>query len=410
MIFELKVPSLGESVSNAVIANWLVADGDFVGKDQEVVEIDSDKATVAVSSEQSGKISILIPAGEKVGIGDVIATVDTEQTGNQTSKVKKEETEEEASVIPEKQSQSTDSEEKAQPRQDVRVSISPLAEKLISENQVDIEELIHDKLIRITKGDVEKFLQKPTKPKQEISREESREEMTTLRKKLSERLVQSKNQTAMLTTFNEIDMSRLIEIRKKNNEEFQKKYGIKLGFMSFFTKAVTLALDEFPQVNASIENSEIVYHHYKDIGIAVSTPKGLMVPVIRNAEAMDLFEIELKINELATKARNKKLSLDEMSGGTFTITNGGVFGSLLSTPIINPPQVAILGMHKIQERPVGIDGKIELRPMMYVALSYDHRLIDGKESVSFLVKVKELLENPVNLAFGNDPLRSLLGL
>lgn len=410
MIFELKVPSLGESVSNAVIANWLVADGDFVGKDQEVVEIDSDKATVAVSSEQSGKISILIPAGEKVGIGDVIATVDTEQTGNQTSKAKKEQTEEEASVIPEKQSQSTDSEEKAQPLQDVRVSISPLAEKLISENQVDIEELIHDKLIRITKGDVEKFLQKPTKPKQEISREESREEMTTLRKKLSERLVQSKNQTAMLTTFNEIDMSRLIEIRKKYNEEFQKKYGIKLGFMSFFTKAVTLALDEFPQVNASIENSEIVYHHYKDIGIAVSTPKGLMVPVIRNAEAMDLFEIELKINELATKARNKKLSLDEMSGGTFTITNGGVFGSLLSTPIINPPQVAILGMHKIQERPVGIDGKIELRPMMYVALSYDHRLIDGKESVSFLVKVKELLENPVNLAFGNDPLRSLLGL
>ncbi|HPD64946.1 MAG TPA: 2-oxoglutarate dehydrogenase complex dihydrolipoyllysine-residue succinyltransferase [Bacteroidia bacterium] len=410
MIFELKVPSLGESVSNAVIANWLVADGDFVGKDQEVVEIDSDKATVAVSSEQSGKISILIPAGEKVGIGDVIATVDTEQTGNQTSKAKKEQTEEEASVIPEKQSQSTDSEEKAQPLKDVRVSISPLAEKLISENQVDIEELIHDKLIRITKGDVEKFLQKPTKPKQEISREESREEMTTLRKKLSERLVQSKNQTAMLTTFNEIDMSRLIEIRKKYNEEFQKKYGIKLGFMSFFTKAVTLALDEFPQVNASIENSEIVYHHYKDIGIAVSTPKGLMVPVIRNAEAMDLFEIELKINELATKARNKKLSLDEMSGGTFTITNGGVFGSLLSTPIINPPQVAILGMHKIQDRPVGIDGKIELRPMMYVALSYDHRLIDGKESVSFLVKVKELLENPVNLAFGNDPLRSLLGL
>lgn len=412
MIFELKVPALGESVSNAVVANWLVADGDFVTKDQDVVEIDSDKATVAVSSEYSGKISIKVQAGQKVGIGDVIAVIDIEKTQTHTDKTIIKDTvhEEQKAFIPQPASPEPLVQEEGVNTDEIKINISPLARKIITENQLDINELITDKIIRITKGDVENFLLKPKQQKPTVSRNEKREEMTPLRKKLAERLVMSKNQTAMLTTFNEIDMSWLIQIRKKYNDDFQKKYGVKLGFMSFFTKAVCIALDDFPQVNSSIEGDEIVFHEYKDIGIAVSTPKGLMVPVIRNAESLELFDIELKISELATKARNKKLSLDEMSGGTFTITNGGVFGSLLSTPIINPPQVAILGMHKIQERPVGIDGRIELRPMMYVALSYDHRLIDGKESVGFLVRVKELLENPVNMILGNDPIKNLLGL
>jgi len=402
MLYEIKVPSLGESVSNAVIANWLVADGEIIAKDQDIAEIDSDKATVAISSEFGGAISIIVQSGNKVGIGDIIAKVDTE-------KVIQHKPEQSVTVnIPEEKNTKdvtlvTDEEQQ-------KISISPLAEKMINESNIDLNELIKHKLLRITKSDVVAFQEAVTITKKEISRSENREEMTPLRKKLAERLVQSKNQTAMLTTFNEIDMSNLMEIRRKFNIDFQKKYGVKLGFMSFFTKAVCLALDEFPQVNGSIEGNEIILHDYKDIGIAVSTPKGLMVPVIRNAEALKLFEIELKINELAEKARNKKLSLEEMNGGTFTITNGGVFGSLLSTPIINPPQVAILGMHKIQERPIGLNSKIELRPMMYIALSYDHRLIDGKESVGFLVKVKELLENPVNIAFGNDPLKSLLGI
>jgi len=401
MLYEIKVPSLGESVSNAVIANWLVADGEIIAKDQDIAEIDSDKATVAIS-EFGGAISIIVQSGNKVGIGDIIAKVDTE-------KVIQHKPEQSVTVnIPEEKNTKdvtlvTDEEQQ-------KISISPLAEKMINESNIDLNELIKHKLLRITKSDVVAYQEAVTITKKEISRSENREEMTPLRKKLAERLVQSKNQTAMLTTFNEIDMSNLIEIRRKFNIDFQKKYGVKLGFMSFFTKAVCLALDEFPQVNGSIEGNEIILHDYKDIGIAVSTPKGLMVPVIRNAEALKLFEIELKINELAEKARNKKLSLEEMNGGTFTITNGGVFGSLLSTPIINPPQVAILGMHKIQERPIGLNSKIELRPMMYIALSYDHRLIDGKESVGFLVKVKELLENPVNIAFGNDPLKSLLGI
>jgi len=402
MLYEIKVPSLGESVSNAVIANWLVADGEIIAKDQDIAEIDSDKATVAISSEFGGAISIIVQSGNKVGIGDIIAKVDTE-------KVIQHKPEQSVTVnIPEEKNTKdvtlvTDEEQQ-------KISISPLAEKMINESNIDLNELIKHKLLRITKSDVVAYQEAVTITKKEISRSENREEMTPLRKKLAERLVQSKNQTAMLTTFNEIDMSNLMEIRRKFNDDFQKKYGVKLGFMSFFTKAVCLALDEFPQVNGSIEGNEIILHDYKDIGIAVSTPKGLMVPVIRNAEALKLFEIELKINELAEKARNKKLSLEEMNGGTFTITNGGVFGSLLSTPIINPPQVAILGMHKIQERPIGLNSKIELRPMMYIALSYDHRLIDGKESVGFLVKVKELLENPVNIAFGNDPLKSLLGI
>lgn len=402
MLYEIKVPSLGESVSNAVIANWLVADGEIIAKDQDIAEIDSDKATVAISSEFGGAISIIVQSGNKVGIGDIIAKVDTE-------KVIQHKPEQSVTVnIPEEKNTKdvtlvTDEEQQ-------KISISPLAEKMINESNIDLNELIKHKLLRITKSDVVAYQEAVTITKKEISRNENREEMTPLRKKLAERLVQSKNQTAMLTTFNEIDMSNLMEIRRKFNDDFQKKYGVKLGFMSFFTKAVCLALDEFPQVNGSIEGNEIILHDYKDIGIAVSTPKGLMVPVIRNAEALKLFEIELKINELAEKARNKKLSLEEMNGGTFTITNGGVFGSLLSTPIINPPQVAILGMHKIQERPIGLNSKIELRPMMYIALSYDHRLIDGKESVGFLVKVKELLENPVNIAFGNDPLKSLLGI
>ncbi len=411
MIIEIKIPELGESVSFAELASWLVKDGDIVEKDQEIAEIDSDKATLALPVEEGGQIRLIVKEGTKVKVGDVVCTIDTSKAGEAKPKTEvKEEKPEPAKKEPVAEKPVPKIEVKAPESEDLRISVSPVAGKIMQEENINPEDVLHSKLLRITKNDVELYKQQAPVARRSINRTEDRQELTPLRKKLAERLVKAKNEGAMLTTFNEVDLSDVIAIRKKYQQQFTETHAIKLGFMSFFTKAVTLALDEFPAVNASLEGDELIYHHYKDIGIAVSTQKGLMVPVIRNAETLSLADIEKQIADLADKARRKRLTLDEMSGGTFTITNGGVFGSMLSTPIINPPQVGILGMHNIQERAVVIDGKVEIRPMMYIALSYDHRVIDGKDSVSFLVKIKQLLENPVELIDGKDSIKVLLGI
>lgn len=431
MIIEVKVPSPGESITEVQLANWLVKDGDFVEKDSEIAEIDSDKATLSISAEESGKIQILVAAGEKVNVGAVVCTINTDEKG-EAKPSKPAVQEEKKNVQPEpkpeaKAATATIEPPKTQKAEakasDVDLHISPLARKLLEANNLAENDLVDFyKHLRIGKNEVVQFLSDRQNIKPEAAeatasvswggtREASRKKMTTLRLKLAERLVAVKNQTAMLTTFNEVNMTPIYKIREKYKEVFKEKYGISLGFMSFFTKAVTEALQHFPQVNAQIDGDEMVFFNYSDIGIAVSAPKGLMVPVIRNAETLKLHEIELEIRNLATKARNGKLTIEEMTGGTFTITNGGVFGSMLSTPILNPPQSAILGMHNIVERPVAVNGKVEIHPIMYVALSYDHRIIDGRESVGFLVKVKEMLEDPAKMLFqGNDPVKALLGL
>lgn len=406
MEIEIKVPSPGESITEVQLVNWIAKDDAFVEKDAEIAEIDSEKATLTVSAEQSGVLKILVQAGETVKVGAVIGIIDSEAKAS----VQKEET----VVDVEKPA-----EVKAEPVREIpaekneKVHITPLARQIMKEKNLSENDVLGK--LRITKQDVlnaEKSepMEFPAK-KKEISRDTERKKMSTLRLKLAERLVAVKNQTAMLTTFNEVDMSAILALKKHYNESFKEKYGVGIGFMSFFTKAVTIALEQFPQVNAMIDGEELVFHNYADIGIAVSAPKGLVVPVIRNAEALSLAQIELKIKELAGKARENKITLDEMTGGTFSITNGGVFGSMMSTPILNPPQSAILGMHNIIERPVARNGQVVIAPMMYVALSYDHRVIDGRESVSFLVKVKELLENPVKMLFeGADPNTQLLGI
>ncbi len=426
---EIKVPSPGESISEVQLANWLVEDGEFVEKDQEIAEIDSDKATLSIAAEDAGAIKIMVEAGETIDVGSVIATIDSaakapdnKAAGYEESKVKEPVQKSETKEISQetKPVASKDEAAKEIKKEDPEQSfghVSPLAQKLLNEHQIDEKELINFfKNQRLSKKDVEFYLEHKgqqivSAESRPISRETENKKMSTLRLKLAKRLVAVKNETAMLTTFNEVNMAPIMEIRKQYKEAFKEKHGIGLGFMSFFTKAVAEALILFPQINAQIEGEEIVQFKYADIGIAVSAPKGLVVPVLRNTEGMNLAEIELKIKELATKARDNKITLDDMTGGTFTITNGGVFGSMLSTPIINPPQSAILGMHNIVERPVAIDGKVEIQPIMYVALSYDHRIIDGKDSVSFLVKVKELLEDPTRLLFaGQDPIKTLLGV
>lgn len=418
MTIEIKVPSPGESISEVQLANWLVEDGAYVEKDQEIAEIDSDKATLSISAEQSGTLKILVKAGSSIEVGAVVATIETDGKAPAEKPIKSDVKKEPAPS--QKDEPPAKTEEK--PAATVKTHLSPLARKLMESagaNEAELLDFIRNH--RFSKKDVQFFLEERKKPQapqihEAISswdgtRETERKKMSTLRLKLAERLVSVKNETAMLTTFNEVNMNPIMKIRQQYKDAFKEKFGISLGFMSFFTKAITEALYQFPQVNSQIEGDEIVFHHYADIGIAVSTPKGLMVPVLRNAETMSLAEIELKIKELAIKARDNKITLDEMKGGTFTITNGGVFGSMLSTPIINPPQAAILGMHNIVDRPVAVNGKVEIHPVMYVALSYDHRIIDGRESVSFLVKVKEMLENPAKMLFGgSDPVESLLGL
>jgi len=423
MIIEIKVPSPGESITEVQLASWLVEDGEQVEKDQEVAEIDSDKATLTISADEAGKISLKASEGDTLEIGAVVATIDTEAEGvkkeKPSSEKAKDDKPEAISQKPEEVKTPEPSKVEGQPEES-NVHLSPLAKRLLKESgstEKEFEDFL--KKFRAGKKDVEFFLSQKGKvaapaPTTEApawggSREETRQKLSTLRMKLSERLVSVKNETAMLTTFNEVNMTPVMEIRKQYKEVFKEKFGVGLGFMSFFTKAVTIGLQHFPKVNAQINGNEMIMYDYADVGIAVSAPKGLMVPVLRNAEQMSLAEIESKIKELAIKARDGKLSLDEMKGGTFTITNGGVFGSMLSTPIINPPQSAILGMHNIVERPVAVNGKVEIHPVMYVALSYDHRIIDGAEAVGFLVKLKEVLEDPTKMLLGGtDPAKALL--
>lgn len=421
MIVEIKVPSPGESISEVEIASWLVQDGEYVEKDQELAEVESDKATLPLIAEESGKIKIMAEVGETVPVGKVACTIDTSGKAPVEKKkpaAKAAETPSQQKATPAKEEAKTLLQGKPESMPDeanTNIRVSPVAGRMMEENDLSVDDIVAG-LKRITKKEVQRVLDgqgdiSMPSPVKTASRDEQRLRMSNLRRKLAERLVAVKNETAMLTTFNEVDMSEIIRLRKTYQPAFVEKHEIKLGFMSFFVKAVTGALTYFPKVNSRIEGEEIVTPEYCDVGIAVQTDKGLMVPVIRNAEIMGLAAIESRIMDLANKARAARISMDDMTGGTFTITNGGVFGSLLSTPVLNPPQSAILGMHNIVDRPIAVDGQVLIRPMMYIALSYDHRLIDGRDSVSFLVKIKDLIENPMNMLFSNgDPDRTLLGL
>ena len=399
MALEMKVPSPGESITEVEIAEWLVADGDWVEKDQAIAEVDSDKATLELPAEASGIISLKAEEGDAVAVGAVVCFIDTEAKRPDGSE-----------PAPEKISNSSENKSEVVVEQTATLhkesyatgSASPAAKKILAEKNMDTSSLKGTgKDGRITKDDAVKAV-----PSMGTigggKRGTTRKKLSMLRRKVAERLVSVKNDTAMLTTFNEVDMSPIFELRKKYKEEFKEKHSVGLGFMSFFTLAVVRALDLFPDVNSMIDGDFQIKHDFKDISIAVSGPKGLMVPVIRNAENLSFRGVESEVKRLAILARDGQITVDEMTGGTFTITNGGVFGSMLSTPIINPPQSGILGMHNIVERPVAINGKVEIRPIMYVALSYDHRIIDGRESVGFLVAVKEALENPTEFLMNNE--------
>ena len=418
-MIEIKVPTVGESINEVTLVKWLKSDGDYVERDEVIAELESEKATFELNAEQAGVLKTVGKEGDTLNIGDVVAQIDEtaakpegEPAAEQpkaASPVPAQENVQQAAGNPQPAISKTDAVKQAQPAADLKAT--PVASAIIADKKVDPKNIQPSGYNgKILKEDVLHALEHPgRKPGVELfNRTEGREKMSNLRRTVSRRLVEAKNTTAMLTTFNEVDMSRIMAIRAGNKDKFKEKHGVNLGFMSFFAKACCYALQEWPAVNAYIDGDSIIYHNYCDISIAVSAPKGLVVPVIRNAESLSMAEIERKVVELATKARENKLALEEMQGGTFTITNGGVFGSLLSTPIINIPQSAILGMHKIQERPVVVDGQVVVRPMMYVALSYDHRIIDGRESVSFLVRVKELLENPELLLMGKDPVKTLL--
>jgi len=406
MIIELKVPTIGESINEVTLAKWLVKDGDVVAIDQSLCEFESDKATLEFPAEKSGRVSIKVEEGAELKIGDIIATLDTTVTVEaappkvEAPKIEKPNEKPVATITP-----------------IIEKPITPLAENIARENNIDLAKIAGTGAGgRITKDDVLAFIQQGASGAVIVaayrnkSRNQREEKVSKLRKTIAKRLVGVKNETAMLTTFNEVDMSAIMAVREKYKVAFEKKHGVGLGFMSFFVKACCNALQQFPAVNAYFNEETIIYNDFCDISIAVSTPKGLVVPVVRNAESLSMAEVEAKIKELAVKGRDGLLSLEEMQGGTFTITNGGVFGSLMSTPIINAPQSAILGMHKIQDRPIALNGQVVIKPMMYLALSYDHRIIDGKESVSFLVRVKEQLEKPEQLLFGMDVTELLLEL
>jgi 2-oxoglutarate dehydrogenase E2 component (dihydrolipoamide succinyltransferase) len=416
-MIDIKVPAVGESISEVTLVKWLKGEGTYVERDEVIAELESEKATFEVNAEQAGVLKTVGNEGDTLKIGDVVAQID--ETAEKPAgaapqpEAKKEEPKQEAPKPQPVVAAQPAPAQQAVTSVPTDVKTSPVAAAIIADKKVDPKSIQPSGPNgKILKEDVLEALNNPgTKPGLQLfNRTEKREKMSNLRKTVSRRLVEAKNTTAMLTTFNEVDMSKIMAIRTANKDKFKEAHGVNLGFMSFFAKAVCFALQEWRAVNAYIDGDEIIYHDYCDISIAVSAPKGLVVPVIRNAESLSMADIERKVVELATKARDNKLSMEEMQGGTFTITNGGVFGSLLSTPIINIPQSAILGMHKIQERPVVVDGQIVARPMMYVALSYDHRIIDGRESVSFLVRVKELLESPELLLFGKDPLKALLQL
>lgn len=416
MALELKIPSVGESVTEVTISQWLKEDGDYVEMDEPVAELESDKATVELNAEAAGQLKILVEEGEDVEVGAVVASIDTDAKAPEGGTSKKEEEkgkekEEEKSADTSKNEAKKESSKESKPTEEKSTyasgTPSPAANKILKEKGIDASDVKGSgKDGRITKADA----QAAEYQSGGGTREQRREKMSNLRKTVARRLVAAKNETAMLTTFNEVDMKPIMDIRKKYKESFKSKHEVGLGFMSFFTRACVLSLQKYPSVNAFIDGNEMVINDYVDVSIAVSGPKGLMVPVIRNAESLAMWEIESEVMRLALKARDGKISIDEMTGGTFTISNGGVFGSMMSTPIINPPQSAILGMHNILERPVVVDGEIVIRPMMYVALSYDHRIIDGKESVSFLVNVKQLLENPQQLLSGQPLVETLLGL
>ena len=383
MVLEMKIPSPGESITEVEISQWLVKDGDIVTKDQTIAEIDSDKATLDLPAEESGKISLKAEEGDLMAVGDIVCLIDTSVASDSKPLIKE-------PVVKE-----VKEEKKVDLVEDDGISITPLARNIASDKGIDINE-IKAKGDKITKDDVLKVVPAMGSSNDE-GRSENREKLSMLRRKVAERLVSVKNETAMLTTFNEADLSNIFELRKKYKEAFSQKHGVGLGFMSFFTKAVTRALKLYPDVNSMIDGNEKISFNYCDISIAVSGPKGLMTPILRNSENLSFAAVEQEIKRLADHVRNKTITVDDLTGGTFTISNGGVFGSMLSTPIINPPQSGILGMHNIIQRPVAVDGKVEIRPMMYLALSYDHRIIDGNQSVGFLIAVKEGVEDPENI-------------
>ncbi|MDA9906870.1 2-oxoglutarate dehydrogenase complex dihydrolipoyllysine-residue succinyltransferase [Flavobacteriaceae bacterium] len=401
MSLEMKVPSPGESITEVEIAEWLVSDGDWVEKDQAIAEVDSDKATLELPAEASGIITLKAEEGDAVAVGAVVCLIDTDAQKPEGIN----EASEKGAPPTKKKSQPEKQETKKETY--ATGTASPAAKKILAEKNI-VPSMIKGtgKDGRITKDDAVKATPSMGTKGDRLT-ETSRKKLSMLRRKVAERLVTVKNETAMLTTFNEVDMSPIFALRKKYKEEFKNKHGVGLGFMSFFTLAVVRALELYPDVNSMIDGDFQIKHDFKDISIAVSGPKGLMVPVIRNAENLSFRGVESEVKRLAILAREGSITVDDMTGGTFTITNGGVFGSMLSTPIINPPQSGILGMHNIVERPVAIDGKVEIRPIMYVALSYDHRIIDGRESVGFLVAVKEALENPTELLMNNDIKKAL---
>ncbi|HRO83278.1 MAG TPA: 2-oxoglutarate dehydrogenase complex dihydrolipoyllysine-residue succinyltransferase [Niabella sp.] len=413
MAIEIKVPTVGESINEVTLLKWVKNTGDYVERDEVIAELESEKATFEVNAEKAGVLTAKVAEGDTLNIGDVIASIDD----TAPKPVVEQKTEPEVKQKVEEKKEETKAETKSvqAPVSASEVKATPVASAIIAEKGINPKEVKPSGFTgKILKEDVLAALATPGKKAFEgnelFSRNENAQKMTNLRKTISRRLVEAKNTTAMLTTFNEVDMQPIMDTRAKYKDKFKETHGVNLGFMSFFCKACAIALSEWPNVNAYIDGDQILYHNYADISIAVSTPRGLTVPVIRNVESLSMAAIEKSVVELAAKARDSKLTTEDLTGGTFTITNGGVFGSLLSTPIINIPQSAILGMHKIQERPIAVNGQVVVKPMMYVALSYDHRIVDGRESVSFLVRVKELLENPVLLLTQKDPVKMLLEL
>src|SRR6201996_2522712 len=424
-MIDIKVPAVGESINEVTLVKWLKQEGQYVERDEVIAELESEKATFEVNAEKAGVLKTVGKEGDTLKIGDVVAQIDETAAKPEGQASAPAAAQSNGTAAPARQAAATAQPAAAQATAQPAAAnapvtaipndlkATPVAAAIISDKKVDAGTITPTGTGgKILKNDVLEALAHPgrTPGKALFTRQDRREKMSNLRKTVSRRLVEAKNTTAMLTTFNEVDMSAIMALRAKYKDKFKEKHGVNLGFMSFFTKATCYALQEWPAVNAYIDGEELVYHDYCDISIAVSAPKGLVVPVIRNAESLSMADIEKKVVELATKARDNKLSMEEMQGGTFTITNGGVFGSLMSTPIINIPQSAILGMHKIEERAVVIGGQIVARPMMYLAVSYDHRVIDGRESVSFLVRIKDLLENPDQLLFGKDPVKALLEL
>jgi 2-oxoglutarate dehydrogenase E2 component (dihydrolipoamide succinyltransferase) len=407
---DIKVPTIGESISEVTLLKWTKKDGDYVERDEVIAELESEKATFEVNAEKAGILKLAsINEGDTLKIGDLLASIDETASKPHSSDSKPTEVKEEKKTT--KKDASIHAKAEITPSVETGIKASPVASAMMADKKVVVSSISPSGVGgKILKDDVLAALNNPgRKPGTELfSRNVKEEKMSNLRKTISRRLVEAKNTTAMLTTFNEVNMQPVMDIRNKYKDKFKEIHGVGLGFMSFFAKASSYALLEWPSVNAFIDGDKLVYHDYCDISIAVSTPRGLTVPVIRNAESLSMADIEKKVVELAGKARDSKLTTEDLTGGTFTITNGGVFGSLLSTPIINIPQSAILGMHKIEERPIALNGQVVIKPMMYLALSYDHRVIDGRESVGFLVRVKELLENPEQLLFGKDPVKTLL--